>query len=351
MRQEVEALEVDWVGVSGQRRVYHLKGRAKAQPAKTLLKVKHSQKWLDLPDVGYHLLWLGAAECALGAVVLVVAEHLASGHRELYVLPPQTEEEALERVTRVLVRDLETADESRLDLMVDLVDQSVQAGIQAETGVFDRGYFSIRFILQVLKVGLKRVILPAKKGVHYRVADTIYDLPDLWPLLTDSDFQAVANEHRTYQIASLQATLGDLGLVQLVFVRQLARHHKILRSFVLVCTDVQFAPAAVLQAYLLRWRIEVGYREVKQNHAFGRTLSADLEEVYGQLVLSFLAYTCLSVTRLLTARLHDKTLGWIKREYFNARVEFQIAADGALTILFPPWLLDSLGLPDYCMLC
>jgi len=287
--------------------------------------------------------------------VLVVAEHLASGHRELYVLPPQTEEEALERVTRVLVRDLETTDESRLDLMVDLVDRSVQAGIQAETGVFDRGYFSIRFILQVLKVGLKRVIIPAKKGVHYSVADTVYDLPDLWSLLTDSDFQTVVNEHRSYQIACLQATLGDLGPVQLVFVRQLSRrqthHQKILRSFVLVCTDVQFAPAAVLQAYLLRWRIEVGYREVKQNHAFGRTLSAELEEVYGQMVLSFLAYTCLSVTRLLTARLHDKTLGWIKREYFNARVEFQIAADGALTILFPPWLLDSFGLPDYCMLC
>jgi len=56
MRQEVEALQVDWVGVSGQRRVYHLKGRAKPQPAQTLLKIKCSQKWLDLPDVGYHLL-------------------------------------------------------------------------------------------------------------------------------------------------------------------------------------------------------------------------------------------------------------------------------------------------------
>jgi IS4 transposase len=139
--------------------------------------------------------------------------------------------------------------------------------------------------------------------------------------------------------------------VQLVFVRQLSRHKKVLRSFVLVCTDVQFAPAAVLEAYLLRWRIEVAYREVKQNHAFGRTLSTELEQVYGQLVLSFLAYTCLSVTRLLTARLQDKTLGWIKREYFNALVEFRIAVDGSLTILFPPWLLDSYGWPEYDTLC
>jgi hypothetical protein len=76
-----------------------------------------------------------------------------------------------------------------------------------------------------------------------------------------------------------------------------------------------------------------------------------LEQVYGQLVLSFLAYTCLSVTRLLTARLRDKTLGWIKREYFNAVVEFHIAADGTPTLLFPPWLWDNFGLPEYCALC
>ncbi len=351
MRKEVEALEVPWVGVSGKRQTYHLKRRSKPQSASALLKTRHSQRWLVLPDLGYQLLWLGEAQSALGAVVLVVAEHVASGSRQLYVLPPQTEEAAIALVTRVLVRDQECQDEGRLDLMVSLVDQSLQAGIQAETGVFDRGYFSIPFIRRILKVGLKRVILPAKKGVHYSLDGAVYDLPELWPSLAEMDFESVVHEHRTYQVASRQVTLGDLGLVQLVFVHQLSRHQKALRSFVLLCTDVQFAPAAVLEAYLLRWRIEVGYREIKQNHAFGRTLSTELEQVYGQLVLSFLAYTCLSVTRLLTARLRDKTLGWIKREYFNAVVELQIGEDGTLTVLFPPWLLDSLGLPEYCMLC
>jgi hypothetical protein len=208
------------------------------------------------------------------------------------------------------------------------------------------------FILKVLALGLRRVIIPAKKGFNYIVAGTVYALPELWALLTEDKFHAVTEGSRAYQVASQRASINGLGEVQLVFVRQLSRrHHHVLRSFVLVCTDVQFAPAAVLRAYLLRWKIEVGYREVKQNHAFGRTLSTELEAVYGQLVLSFLAYTCLSVTRLLTAKLHDKTLGWIKRNYFNAIVELQIAADGELAVLFPPWLLDSYGLPEYCMLC
>jgi hypothetical protein len=351
MRAVVETLNVPWVGVSGRRRVYQLKKRSQPQSAKALLKTKRSQQWLDLPDLGYQLGWLGAATCKMGEVVLLIAEHVDSSQRQLYVLPPQTQEEAIAQVTRVLERDQEK-EEGRLDLMVTLVKESLLAGILAETGVFDRGYMVPAFILKVLALGLRRVIIPAKKGFNYIIADTVYALPELWALLTEDKFQTVTEGSRAYQVASQRATINGLGEVQLVFVRQLSRrHHHVLRSFVLVCTDVQFAPAAVLRAYLLRWKIEVGYREIKQNHAFGRTLSTELEVVYGQLVLSLLAYTCLSVTRLLTAKLHDKTLGWIKRHYFNAIVELQIATHGELTVLFPPWLLDSYGLPEYCMLC
>lgn len=351
MRAVVEDLEVPWVGVSGMRREYCLKGRSKSQSAKCLLQTKHAKKWLDLPDWGYQVCWLGAATCTAGEVVLLIVEHVASGDRQLYVLPPQTQEEAIAQVIRVLERDQEK-EQGHLSLMLTLVKQSLQAGILAATAVFDRGYLSPKFILEVLKLGLERVIIPAKKGFHYIVDGFVYVLPELWELLTDDDFQTVIEKDRTYQVASRQASINGLGQVQLVFVRQLSRrHHTVFRSFILVCTDIHFKPADVLRAYLLRWRIEVGYREVKQNHAFGRTLSTSLEVVYGQLVLSFLAYTCLSVTRLLTTRLRDKTLGWIKRKYFNAIVKLRIAASGAVTVLFPPWLLDSYGLPDYCPLC
>jgi hypothetical protein len=351
MRAAVEDLQVPWVGVSGMRRKYCLKERPKPRSAKSLLETKHSKKWLDLPDLGYQVCWLGAATCTAGEVALLIVEHVASGDKQLYVLPPQTQEEAIAQVTRVLERDQEK-EQGHLSLMLTLIKESLLAGILAETGVFDRGYLSPKFILEVLKLGLKRVIIPAKKGFHYIVNGVVYALPEMWKLLSEDDFETVVEGDRTYRVASRQASIGGLGQVQLVFVHQLSRrHHNTLHSFILICTDVHFEPADALRAYLLRWKIEVGYREVKQNHAFGRTLSASLEVVYGQLVLSFLAYICLSITRLLTARLHDKTLGWIKRKYFNAIVEFKVAADGKLTVLFPPWLLDCYGLPEYCPLC
>ena len=348
MRTVVDDLDVPWIGVSGLRRTYHLKGRCKPKAAKELLKTKRSRQWLDLPDLGYQLCWLGEATGTMGEVVLLITEHAASGERLLYVLPPQTQEQAIALVTRLLERDQEK-EGGRLDLMVTLVKESRLAGILAETGAFDRGYMAPDFIRKVLAAGLRRVIIPAKKGFNYTVQGIVHTLAELWALLPEDDFQTVTQGNRNYQVASRRASINGLGEVQLVFVHQLSRrHHRVLRSFVLVCTDVQFAPVAALRAYLLRWKIEVGYREVKQNHAFGRTLSAELEVVYGQLVLSFLAYTCLSITRLLTAKLRDKTLGWIKRHYFNAIVELQIAAGGELTLLFPPWLLDSYGLPEYC---
>lgn len=349
MRAVVDELGIPWVGISGARRKYHLKGKAKPKAAKELLKCKRSRHWLDLPDLGYHLGWLGEASAAIGKVVLLAVEQAASGERQLWVLSPQPRAEAIALVSRALEHDQERED-GCLDLMVKLVEESLRAGIRAETGVFDRGYMAPRFIRDVLAAGLRRVIIPAKKGFNYIVAGITYALGDLWALLEEDDFQPVVEGARHYQVASRQANINGLGDVQLVFVRQLScRDSHVLRSFVLVCTDVQFAPTTALRAYLLRWTIEVGYREVKQNHAFGRTLSTELGVVYGQLVLSFLAYACLSITRLLTAKLRNETLGWIKRDYFNAIVEVQTTDNGEMTVLFPPWLLDSYGLPEYCI--
>ncbi|MDY7076083.1 MAG: hypothetical protein SXV54_04070 [Chloroflexota bacterium] len=59
MRTVVGDLDVPWIGVSGLRRTYHLKGRSKPKAAKELLKIKRSRQWLDLPDLGYQLCWLG----------------------------------------------------------------------------------------------------------------------------------------------------------------------------------------------------------------------------------------------------------------------------------------------------
>jgi hypothetical protein len=72
------------------------------------------------------------------------------------------------------------------------------------------------------------------------------------------------------------------------------------------------------------------------------------ETIYGQILMSFLAYICLSLTRLLTTRLRDFTLGWIKHHYFNSLVGLSTLPDGETIIELSPTLLDVYGLPAFC---
>jgi hypothetical protein len=96
---------------------------------------------------------------------------------------------------------------------------------------------------------------------------------------------------------------------------------------VLMCTDVREAPKQVLRAYLLRWRIEVCYREVKQNHAFGAFHAQAFEINYGQTMLSLVAYLFVSLLRLIVPALRERSLGWIKEHYLNAVVRL-VTTDG-----------------------
>ena len=56
---------------------------------------------------------------------------------------------------------------------------------------------------------------------------------------------------------------------------------------------------------------------------------------FGHVALSFLSYLCLVVTRLLTPKLRNKTLGQVKRLAFDALVELEWDND-QLIIKFSP---------------
>jgi len=56
----------------------------------------------------------------------------------------------------------------------------------------------------------------------------------------------------------------------MVFIEELNRRGEAVHRFVLMCTDLRFAPLDVLRVYKLRWYIEVRYRECKQNHGLGQ---------------------------------------------------------------------------------
>jgi len=339
---------VPWLGVSDQRRLYTLAGHPAPQKAKAVLQ-QSRRHWHTDPEVGYRFAVLGAASSSVGAVVLVVAEHMADAVRTLYVLPTQTDAStALGRITELLSREQQQQATGQLQRMVTLLRLSREAGIRAETATFDRWFFVPHFIAAVLALGFKRVVIKAKEGFTYTYAGVEQRLSALWSHIAASEFTPVTHRGHTYYIAALNVELKDVGWVKLVFVRQRTRGCGGWLESVIMCTDRQAAPAAILRWYVLRWRIEVCYREVKQHHRFGAFHAQTHAINYGQTLLCLVAYLFVSLVRLIVPALRERTLGWIRDHYLNAIVRLVIidgVAGSQYVIELPGWLLDDYGLP------
>jgi hypothetical protein len=348
----IEEMGLRWVGISDKRRVYTLKGTKKKQKGKALLATPKVKSWLEDADLGYRFAVLGLASGSVGQVKLIVAEHIADQVRTLYVVSSSTTEaEGVARISLLLSHQQAKQETGILHLTLNLLKLGREANIQAENAAFDRWFFVPWFIQELLALGFKRVVIKAKRGFPYTHQGRDYDLDDLWALLSQDDFKLHFHNGQSYWLASLPVEIKGLGLVKLVFVRQpMRRRRQQLLNSVLMCTDSDYPDFKVLKIYLLRWRIEVCYREVKQNHFFGQFHSQNHQTNYGQTLLSLVAYLFETVFRLTVPALSTHTLGWIKDNYLNAIVFLVPTGDPHnpdYVLELPAWLLDNYGLPDW----
>lgn len=348
-----DKLGLVWVAVASGRRQYTVErlngttiSRATAQD---LLKRSYRpDDWIELTDIGQRVVVVGQADLnEIGRVSLVVAENIEDQERQVWVMRADDVEALLPRLELALAPRL-SADESRLQIMLRLLQRARQAEVPAETAVFDRWFYVPSFIQQVLAVGFARVILKAKRDIVYVYRDQPCTSDQVWTLVPDQRFRRRRLRGRWVKLASLRVYAPDLGQrVRLVLVKELGAHNKILQRYILMCTDPAFRPDQVYRAHKLRWKIEEFYREARQQHGFEAYHARDFNANFGHIALSFLSYLCVVVTRLLTPQLHDKTLGQVKQLVFGALVELD-KTENELTVLFGPRFRRELGLPDYC---
>jgi hypothetical protein len=342
-----EALGLPWIGISARRRVYVLGTGHRARQVKSnaLLKGDYQRQWHELKDEGYRVAFLGEAiATTLGRVVLLVVECLADGERQLLVARPDKETVLLERVELLLARQVQP-DNTKLHLMLDLLRQGREAGIRTETATFDRWFYAVWFIRDVLALGFKRVIIKAKANIPYLYQGQEMTIEELKKQVTA--YRRAPGGEKRVKFASLKVIQPGLGQVKLVFVQEFNRKGKLTQEYVLMCTDPRYANDKVWRAHKLRWRIEEIYREVRQNHGFEEFHCRNFNAIYGHVALSFLSHLCLTVTRLMTPKLRSLTLGEIKNQVFNALVELVSTADEVI-VCFTKEFLEHYGLPAFC---
>jgi len=347
-----EELKLAWVAVGVGKRQYLVVrpdgSRISGVTAQGLLTRKYRvADWIELTDVGYRVVIVGQAEVeGVGRVSLLMAEDLSDPERTLFVTRAESNEVVLQRLEWAVAQHLD-ADTSRLQVMLRLLRLARQAEVQAETAVFDRWFYVTDFIRQVLGLGFARVIIKAKRDIPYAYRGQTYTIDQLGRLLPAKRFQRQWVHGQWVKLASLQVGHADLGRVKLTFVKELGAHNKILQQYVLMCTDPTFRTGHVYRAHKLRWKIEECYREVRQNHGLELYHARNFNANFGHVALSFLSYLCLVVTRLLTPKLRNKTLGQVKQLLFEAWVELQ-RWEGRLIVKFSPRFRREVGLPAYC---
>ena len=348
-----EALGLAWLAVGGGRRQYvvvcpngHTTARVSAHDL--LTRTYRRDDWIELTDVGYRIVSVGQAEVeGIGRVSLLVAEDLTDQERTLFLTRAGRAEVLLPRVELALAQHVD-ADTSRLNVMLRLLGLARQAGVHAETAVFDRWFYVAGFMAQVLALGFARVIIKAKRDIPYTYRGETCTIDQLWQRLPARRFRRQRVRGQWVKLAALKVGHGELGRVKLVFVKELGAHNKIVQSYVLMCTDAMFGNVRVYRAHKLRWKIEECYREVRQNHGLELYHARNFNANFGHVALSFLSYLCVAVTRLLTPPLRHKTLGQVKQLLFDAWVELERHGDW-LIVKFGSHFRRKVGLPAYCI--
>lgn len=353
VRDHCEALGLAWVGVSAGNRVYTVQGDDKQQNAKTLLRAKvRETQWQILNDEGARIVALGAAQApAMGMVNLLLVEKMADGERFLYITSGALSQEAqLSLVQAALADEQAEPENSKLHDMVALLRKS-NSFIQAQTATFDAWFHVPWFICDVLALGFKRVVVPAKADRLY----TAKGQTKTWKAWERElqNARRISVLGRAMLVRRLRVEDVDLGCVQLLFVQDIDVRkcqgkdvEMIGTTYCLLCTDPHWAGDKVVQAYKLRWKIEEFYREVRQNHGLTRFHGHNADAIHGHIVFAFISYICVTLVRLWHPPFKEKTLGGIKHHFFDAIVIIQHELDSILVGFSPDWI-DQYALPDF----
>ncbi len=204
-----------------------------------------------------------------------------------------------------------------------------------------------QFIRDVLALGFARVIIKTKRNCQYQYRAQLATAEQLREQIPQRDYRTSYDRGQRAQLAKRIVQQAGLGRVQLVFVKEFNRRRQLTQRYTLMCTDVRYPVEQVFRAHQWRWRIEECYRELRQNHALEQFHGRNLNAIVGHIVLSYLSYLCLALTRWLTPKLKHKTLGWIKQHVFGALVTLEHVGD-EIRIGFTASFLQDIGLPDFC---
>ena len=341
---EVEVRDIPWLAMSPKNRAYQDRS-GKPLKAKQLLRRRMNERvCVQLPDSGRQVL-VEEGQMADGELVFfLVTNDVARDERTLFVVRRgESDAEAALALLELYLSCEQITVETKLHQMVRLVTQVRAYGIQADTASFDRWFFVSWFIQEVLNAGYQRLVVPDRADRSYSYQGQQMTSKEIRETITPDEFQPARYKRKRCLLASRVVEYGNVGQVKLVFVEEFNKKDQPTRRYALLCTDPAYADELVYRAHKLRWKIEEGYREMRQHHGLSFFHSRNWNAIYGHIAFTFLSLLLTTAIRCFNQRIATQTLGWVQQHYLNAVVELQVQT-GRLIIRFNPGFLRQFGL-------
>ena len=235
----------------------------------------------------------------------------------------------------------EPADNNKLNIALKCIERAKEAGIQARTVSCDAWYFVDWFVADVLLIpGIERLVSRMKKNYPIIYNGEILDAGKLFDTL---EFRPIKDRNR--KVATVKVQLKQSGIrVKLVLIQEFDKSQRLKAQFILVCTDCQFPTHKIIEAYKLRWNIEVFYRGAKQRFALTQFHTRSFAKIHCHTTIVFLAYLLVAQLKLCHSTLKELTFGEIIDQYLNSLVIIKIK-HGVIHVYFDPAFLLAFGMP------
>ncbi len=146
-------------------------------------------------------------------------------------------------------------------------------------------------------------------------------------------------------MAAAKVQLKQSGTwVKLVLIKEFDKSRRLKAQFIFVCTDIKFPTHKIIDAYKLRWNIEVFYRCAKQRFALAQFHTRRIKKIHCHVTIVFLAYLLVAQLKLCHSTLKELTFGQIIDQFLNSPVIIKIKRAVIHVYLDPAFVL-AFGMP------
>lgn len=203
------------------------------------------------------------------------------------------------RVKTGLLDDAECGAETaaEIPLRESLVSQWVRGALY----LFDLGYFGARIFEEARLAGAD-VLMRLKKGTKIQIVgqfdgSRVHNIPS-WSL---SYFLGSVPSRRRGTLFDLDVSWGKAPRALALRLVGIAHTSTTIRWYLTTVPRSKLSAAQVIQAYRLRWLIELLFRELKQNADLGRSFTADVHAVQALTYGAMIAHVLVRSLRIQAA--------------------------------------------------